>query len=167
MVICNGDRRRRHNMRHPVQLRRSSGRRLLMTLGAAMTLAAFAGACGSSGHSAIQPGNPSTTASSTSPTTASTGPPTSSAPSAAAAIVIKNYKFVPADMTVTPGETVTVRNDDSVTHTMTAQSDGAKAFDTGSIDPGATATFTAPKTAGSYPFICSIHPFMRGTLTVS
>lgn len=40
-----------------------------------------------------------------------------------------------------------------------------KAFDTDSIDDGATATFTAPSTPGSYSFICAIRP-MTGTLTV-
>lgn len=156
-------------MRHPEKCSRggSDGRRRVVTaLGAAVTLAALAGACGSSSHSSAQARISSTIASSTTSPVSSSAAPTSSPAAAAAAIEIKNYKFVPADITVTPGETVRVRNDDSVTHTMTSQAPN-KAFDTGSIDPGATATFTAPSTAGSYSYICSIHPFMRGTLTVS
>ena len=32
---------------------------------------------------------------------------------------------------------------------------------------GATATFTAPSTPGSYSYLCTIHPTMKGTLTVT
>ncbi|MFJ9011640.1 cupredoxin domain-containing protein [Streptomyces canus] len=41
-----------------------------------------------------------------------------------------------------------------------------KAFDTGNIDGGKTGTFTAPTKSGSYPFICTFHPNMKGTLIV-
>ena len=33
------------------------------------------------------------------------------------------------------------------------------------VDPGKTATFTAPKQAGAYPFHCNIHTDMHATLT--
>jgi len=89
----------------------------------------------------------------------------STAVAGAAQIVIDNFTFSPATLTVTPGEKVTVVNKDSTTHTLTAT--GNKAFDTGDIASGATTTFTAPSTAGSYPYICTIHQFMHGTLTVS
>lgn len=88
-----------------------------------------------------------------------------SAPAAAGSkIVIDNFAFSPASLTVSSGQTVTVVNNDSTTHTVTATT--GKAFDTGSVAPGATGTFTAPSTPGSYPYICSIHPFMHGTLVV-
>jgi plastocyanin len=97
------------------------------------------------------------------------GSTATASPSAPAAgggdtIDIKNFAFNPASLTVKAGAVVTVTNSDSTTHTVTAT--GAKAFDTGDIAPGRTATFTAPSKAGSYPFICTIHPFMKGTLTV-
>jgi plastocyanin len=66
---------------------------------------------------------------------------------------------------VTPvkaGSTVTVKNDASVTHTVTQDGGGFNV----SIDAGKTATFTAPA-AGTYPFHCNIHNFMKGTLTVT
>ncbi|MFG2596387.1 cupredoxin domain-containing protein [Streptomyces sp. NPDC048462] len=100
-------------------------------------------------------------------------PPTTSQPSASASsrppaggttVSIKDFKFRPADPTVAPGATVTVTNDDTTTHTMTATK--GKAFDTGDIAPGKSATFTAPSKAGAYPYDCTIHPFMTGTLTV-
>jgi plastocyanin len=89
----------------------------------------------------------------------------SSAPAGADAVTIKNFAFAPAALTVAPGAKVTVMNQDSVTHTLTAT--GTKAFDTGDIAAGSTATFTAPTKPGSYPYICTIHTYMHGTLTVS
>jgi plastocyanin len=44
-------------------------------------------------------------------------------------------------------------------------SDAAGAFDV-KIDPGQSATFTAPAKAGSFPYHCSYHGNMHGTLTV-
>lgn len=78
-------------------------------------------------------------------------------------ITIKNFAFTPMDLTVTPGTKITVRNDDTATHTLTASN---KSFDTGDIAPGATATITAPTKPGEYAYLCDIHQFMQGTLTV-
>lgn len=86
--------------------------------------------------------------------------------SAKAVVVhIRDYAFVPAKTTVAAGSSITFVNDDDVAHTGTA-SDGA--FDTGNIPPGKSATVTvaAPK-AGSVPYLCSIHQFMTGTITVT
>jgi plastocyanin len=78
-------------------------------------------------------------------------------------IRIQNFQFsIPG---VKPGETVNVQNNDSTTHTVT--SDKAGQFDVGNVDPGKSATFTAPAAAGSYTFHCKIHSFMHGTLTVT
>ncbi|MFD7449164.1 cupredoxin domain-containing protein [Kitasatospora sp. NPDC059827] len=78
-------------------------------------------------------------------------------------VIIKNFAFAPATLTVKAGQTVTVMNQDSTAHTLTASD---KSFDTGTIQPGASATFTAPQQTGDHPYICTIHPFMHGTLTV-
>lgn len=80
-------------------------------------------------------------------------------------IVITNFMFQPASLTVSPGALVHVRNEDSVTHTLTDKADPGL-FNTGDIPPGQTRTFKAPGTAGSYPYICAIHQFMSGTLVV-
>jgi plastocyanin len=119
--------------------------------GAALLLAA----CSSSGSTTA------TTAAPASPTTSS-GPASSTATSDA--ITIKNFSFAPASITVKPGATVTVTNKDQVAHTITS-SKGS--FDTGDIGSGQSKTFTAPNTPGSYPYICSIHQYMTGTLVVS
>lgn len=77
-----------------------------------------------------------------------------------APVLIAKFAYAPANLTVARGQTVTFTNSDGVTHTVTA--DG---FDSGDIAPGATFTMTANQ-PGTVTYHCSIHPFMRGTLTV-
>src|SRR5436190_627028 len=89
-------------------------------------------------------------------------PAPASAPTAGPVITIKNFTFQ-GDLTVRPGVTVPVRNNDTVMHTLTAV-DGT--FSTPTIQPGTSATFKAPAKAGQYPITCNFHPFMEGTLTV-
>ncbi|MBV8281554.1 MAG: cupredoxin domain-containing protein, partial [Candidatus Eremiobacteraeota bacterium] len=57
-------------------------------------------------------------------------------------VVIKNYAFTPATITVAPGTAVQWRNDDSASHTATA-ADGT--FDSKNLDRGQTYTFTFAK----------------------
>jgi plastocyanin len=128
-------------------------RRIALLLG--LLLLSLAG-CSSSGSSSAK----STAAPSSSSASAA-----ASASGTAAQIVISNFAFHPAALTVTPGEKVTVTNRDSTAHTVTDTA--ADGFNTGDVDPGATVTFTAPAKAGTYPYICTIHQFMHGTLTVS
>ncbi|WP_411092112.1 cupredoxin family copper-binding protein [Streptomyces sp. 049-1] len=79
-------------------------------------------------------------------------------------VTIKDFTFQPASLTVSPGAKVTVINNDTTTHTLTASKGGS--FDTGDVAPGKSATFTAPSQPGDFPYTCTIHPFMKGTLTV-
>jgi plastocyanin len=78
-----------------------------------------------------------------------------------AAITIKDLKFTTKP--VQTGSTVTVQNNDSVAHTVT--SDDGKSFNV-TVQPGKTATFTAPGTSRFYTFHCNIHSQMHGTLNV-
>ncbi|MFE2875125.1 cupredoxin domain-containing protein [Streptomyces roseus] len=82
----------------------------------------------------------------------------------AARITIKDFGFSPGSLTVVPGTVVTVVNQDSAPHTITGT--GRAHFDTGTIEAGRSATFTAPRARGSYSYICDIHQFMSATLTV-
>ncbi len=77
-------------------------------------------------------------------------------------VSIANFAFDPATVTVNVGDGVTWTNDDSTAHTATA---GDGAFDTGSIGAGQTATVTFD-TAGTFAYVCSIHPQMAGTVIV-
>lgn len=90
-----------------------------------------------------------------------TASPTTPAAGPVDTITIKAFAF--SALTVKPGATVHVVNADQASHTATRQ-DG---FDTGTIAGGATGSFGAPKQPGAYDYVCSIHPFMKGTLTVA
>jgi amicyanin len=79
------------------------------------------------------------------------------------AIAITDFKFNPATLTVPVGTTVTWTNQDEEPHTIAAK-DGS--FHSPGMDTHATYSFTFT-TAGSYDYICSIHPFMTGTVVVT
>jgi plastocyanin len=99
-------------------------------------------------------------------TTAPSSAPASPAGTAAATggIVISSYAYS-GTLTVKPGQKVTVTNKDSVAHTLTDKK--THLFDTGNIPAnGGTGTFTAPTKPGRYPFGCTYHPEMAGTLIV-
>ncbi|MEU1368327.1 cupredoxin domain-containing protein [Streptomyces sp. NPDC005803] len=98
-------------------------------------------------------------------TSSATPSPSKASPSAAGPLItIKDFAFHPAALTVAPGTKVTVINKDAATHTVTATA--GKAFDTGEVKSGQTVTFEAPARPGAYPYICTIHPTMHGSLTV-
>ncbi|MBS2548686.1 cupredoxin domain-containing protein [Catenulispora sp. NL8] len=137
---------------------RFPGKTAAATLLAAATALTMTACSGTSSHPAAAPTSTPSTPSS------SSGSGTAGTPVSASQIVIANFAFSPTDLSVAPGQTVTVVNNDSTTHTLTATT--GKAFDTGDIAPGKTATFTAPTTPGTYSYICTIHQFMHGTLIV-
>lgn len=94
-------------------------------------------------------------------------PTTASAPAAATAKVdAKGFTFSPATLTVAKGTTVTFTNGDAATHTITSGTNGTKdgKFDK-RIEQGASTTITFD-TPGTYAYFCTIHPSMKGTITV-
>jgi plastocyanin len=80
------------------------------------------------------------------------------------AVSMKNIKFLPQALTVKVGQKITWTNDDPVAHTVTARSGAA--FDSGTMNNGATFSFT-PKKAGRIDYVCVIHPGQTGTITVT
>jgi plastocyanin len=78
-------------------------------------------------------------------------------------ITIKNFTFS-GPSSVTPGASVMVTNQDPEAHTITA--DTAGGFNI-KIDPGKSVTFTAPSKPGNYPYHCTFHSNMHGTLSVN
>ena len=77
-------------------------------------------------------------------------------------IKIDNFSFAPGTVTVTAGTTVTWTNHDDIPHTAVS-TDGvfkSKVMDT---DEKFSYTFTTP---GTFPYFCSIHPKMTGTIVV-
>jgi plastocyanin len=134
-------------------------------LALAVILSGTAG-CGAGSSTPSATGNPtaSTTSVGPSPTsTTSAGTATGSAPAASpTAITIKDFAYQ-TPPSVSPGATVTVTNTDTAEHTVTA--DEGSAFDV-EVTSSGTATFTAPSKPGTYPFHCTYHVNMHGTLTV-
>jgi plastocyanin len=84
-------------------------------------------------------------------------------PATKGTITIENYGFSGPGKTLAPGALVTVKNRDSVTHTVTSNS--AHKFNV-RIGAHQTKTFRAPRKAGTYRFHCSIHTEMHGSLKV-
>ena len=72
--------------------------------------------------------------------------------------------FSPATLTVKIGTTVTWKNNDNVAHTAT--SDNGTTFNTGDIAAGASKTYTT-NLAGTFPYHCTYHPGMTGSLVVT
>ena len=82
---------------------------------------------------------------------------------ATASVSIANLSFNPATLNISKGTTVTWTNNDTVTHTVTADQG---TFDSNNLSPGSTFSFTFSQ-AGSYPYHCKIHPSMTGTINVT
>jgi plastocyanin len=72
-----------------------------------------------------------------------------------------NFTFAPATVTIRAGQTVEWTNDDGVAHTVDLSGVISNVLNRG--DHYAQ-TFAAP---GTYAYICSIHPFMHGTVVVT
>ena len=97
-----------------------------------------------------------------------TAPTTSAAPSTAAVSIVVGARtlsttaYAPNPVTVAVGGTVTWTNNDTISHTSTA--DGG-AWNSGSMAPGQTFSQTFSN-AGTFTYHCGIHPGMVGTITV-
>jgi plastocyanin len=83
-------------------------------------------------------------------------------PVATNTVSIANMAFAPGIITVSAGTTVTWTNNDNMAHTVTADDNS---FDSGSIALGGTFSKMF-STAGTYPYHCTIHSTMKGTIVV-
>lgn len=79
-------------------------------------------------------------------------------------VTIVDFAFHPETMNVAVGDTITWTNDDAVTHTVTSLDGGP--LDSGDVDSDGEyeATFSE---IGTYEYVCTIHPFMEGTVEVT
>jgi plastocyanin len=125
-------------------------RRILVALCAVLALALGIAACGGSSGGGGSASTPASTSSSSS--------------SGGVQIKMQNIQFSPKDTTVKVGDKVTWTNDDNTDHNVTAQS-GAD-FKSKDFGNGGTFEFTADK-AGTIKYVCTIHPGMTATLTVT
>ena len=84
------------------------------------------------------------------------------APGNPATVTVKNFEFAPGRLSVARGTTVTWKFEDNVQHNVTASSNAkfkSKDIETGSY----SYTFNS---AGSYNYYCSIHQYMKASVTV-
>lgn len=73
------------------------------------------------------------------------------------------WKFDPAQTTIRAGDTVSFTNTGKQAHTFTAD-DGS--FDAGTLNPGETKPVKFDR-QGSFPYHCSLHPWMTATIVVT
>jgi amicyanin len=83
---------------------------------------------------------------------------------AKAAVTIDDYAFSPGTLTLKRGTTVTWINKDDDVHTVKSE-EGPQGFKSPALDTGDSFTVTFDK-AGTYQYICSIHPYMQGKIVV-
>jgi|SRR5437879_47877 len=77
-------------------------------------------------------------------------------------ISIHDFSFAPLSLTVPVGATVSWKNLDPEPHTVRSVDDQ---FRSGALDQNDSFSFKFVK-AGTYKYVCSIHPQMVGTITV-
>ena len=126
--------------------------RKTMALAGLVLTAAFLAGCGR---------NPA----GTDPASAAPAEGTAAAPEAAPdQVVIDNFAFQPATLTVKAGTKVTWVNRDDVPHTATS-ADQRKKFNSGTLDTDQQFShrFDAP---GTHKYYCSLHPRMTGQIVV-
>jgi plastocyanin len=85
------------------------------------------------------------------------------APTGPDAVNITNFAFMPVTLTVPVGATVTWTNRDEEPHTVVAN-DGS--YHSPGMDTNGTYSYTFAN-PGSFDYVCSIHPFMHGTVVVT
>lgn len=112
---------------------------------------AFAISCQRTEPPAGSPGLPS----GSTPGTPSTALPTNE-------VVIEGFAFKPATLNIPAGTTVTWHNNNSVTHTVTAQDNS---FDSGGLSSDGTFTHTFEQ-KGTFEYYCKLHPSMTGKVIV-
>lgn len=115
------------------------------------------------GATSTPPAAPASTAAPAS-ASAATAAPTAVVATGPVTIDIKNYSFNPAVLEVPVGTKVTWTNNDTVAHTVTANTN---AFDSGNLNPGQSYSYTFTQAdVGSSAYACLYHPYMTGTIIV-
>jgi plastocyanin len=79
-----------------------------------------------------------------------------------AQIKIDNFTFTPAKLTIAKGGQVTWTNQDDIPHTIVLTAIGARSK---ALDTDKTFSYTFDK-AGTFTYICGLHPQMHGQVVV-
>jgi plastocyanin len=78
---------------------------------------------------------------------------------------IHNFAFSPATITIKVGGTVTWKQLDTVGHSVESVSSPPSWTTSKVLSTGQTFSHTFAK-AGTYPYICGVHNYMKGTVVV-
>lgn len=89
--------------------------------------------------------------------------PAAPAEAASHAVMIHNYAYSPASLSIAQGDTVTWTNMDTAEHDVVVTS-GPVSFRSPMLSKGESWSHTFT-TAGSYGYTCSVHPDMRGAVS--
>ena len=77
-------------------------------------------------------------------------------------VTIEGTRFDAADLTVNAGDSIVWENKDPYPHTATSKTGG---FDSKDIASEKSWKYVAKK-KGDFPYVCTIHPSMKGTIHV-
>ena len=144
----------RHRRELPGSPATPRARRIVGSIGLTVGLVAAA-ALGCSNDPSASPSTPSAPA---------TSAPAS--PSVGAKVTIKDFAFGPKSVTVKAGQTVEFTNADTAPHEPSQGTPGTKGptFD---LPTAAGETDTTPAlAAGTYPYYCALHEYMKGEILV-
>lgn len=91
---------------------------------------------------------------------------------AANTITISNFQFSPSNLSVTPGTTVSVANEDPMQHSLTSETQlgmyvagavGGVSFDTGAFEGSTSFVIPSTATVGTViPYFCTVHTDTMG-----
>lgn len=84
----------------------------------------------------------------------------------AVAVSMENTQYIPEDVEVPSGGTITWTNDDPFPHTVTKEAGPGEDFDSGDLGAGDTFEQTF-EDAGEIDYVCEIHPNQTGTISVT
>ena len=118
---------------------------------ALLALAALLASCGGSSSTGTSNSNPPVI------------PSTPATPVVTTSVAMQSSAFSPASIQVAKGAVVTFTNNDSFNHNVTFTD--ASVGTTGNFNSGAK-TLTMPAAVGDYPYRCTIHGGMSGTVSV-
>jgi len=138
--------------------------RLGRAAAAGLTAGVLLAGCGGSDSGTTKP----ETAASTAPTTIANATVTAAKTAGNGAVTVKQFQFMPAELTVKAGTTVTWTNQDDILHTATSGATPGTAdgkFD-GPMDGRGKSFSHLFDQAGRYPYFCNRHNSMTGTVVV-
>jgi plastocyanin len=144
----------------PIRWRQRVGR---VAVGGAVAAVLVAG-CGGSDPATTKP----EAAASTSSTAVAHATETAAKPAAASAVTVKQFQFMPAELSVKAGTNVTWTNEDDILHTATSGATPGTADGTfdGPMDGRGKSFSHVFDQSGRYPYFCNRHNSMTGTVVV-